>query len=56
MASGGPADGDKVAAFAASGKLAGRNIFMDGLYFVICFFGLWLLLQLVILPKLGVPT
>jgi hypothetical protein len=29
---------------------------MDGLYLVIVFLGLWLLMQLVVLPKLGVPT
>jgi hypothetical protein len=29
---------------------------MEGLIIVIGFVGLWLLMQLVILPKLGVPT
>jgi hypothetical protein len=29
---------------------------MDGLYLVIVFLGVWLLMQLVVLPKLGVPT
>lgn len=29
---------------------------MNELYMIIGFFGIWLLLQLVILPKLGVPT
>ncbi len=29
---------------------------MDELFWILGFFGIWLLLQLVILPKLGVST
>ncbi len=29
---------------------------MDEIYWIIGFFGFWLLMQLVILPKLGVST
>jgi len=29
---------------------------MEGLFFIVMSVGLWLLLQLVILPKLGYPT